>query len=246
MFWLFELYVLYDSVLKLAPEILPVRFTQRISDMGRNFNIIPIEIGESLNDAFLCSMIKAIGLLLWRFRFRPIAINRIQPAFFVGKHHVEWDDLLALTELDFAWFARPGFLWQEHQNKLIFIMMDFSECLPCMITWFYSTATVSFRPIRVFISSPFLSSCILFDIVLCKGGAASFLWFLLKEIKVGGENGLTCSHSNRVFTYVVMSIPATNTSYVITVNGHQNTSIPSTWIVRSRVVSYTPLVSRSR
>ena len=86
MFWLFEL---YDSVLKLAPEILPVRLTQRISDMGRNFNIFPIEIGESLKDAFLCSMIKAIGLLLWRFRFRPITINRIQPAFFVGKHHVE-------------------------------------------------------------------------------------------------------------------------------------------------------------
>ena len=151
MFWLFEL---YESVLKLAPEILPVRFTQRISNMGRNFNIIPIEIGESLNDAFLCGMIKAICLLLWRFRFRAIAINRIQPAFFVGKHHVEWDDLLTLTELNFAWFASSGFLWQEHQNKLIFIMMDFSECLPCLITWFYSTATISFRPLRVFISSP--------------------------------------------------------------------------------------------
>ena len=45
-------------------EILPVRFTQRISDMGRNFNIIPIEIGESFNYAFLCSMVKAICLLL--------------------------------------------------------------------------------------------------------------------------------------------------------------------------------------
>ena len=105
--------------------LLPVRFTQRISNMGRNFNVIPIEIGESLNEAFLCSIIKAISLLLWRFHFPPIAINRIQPAFFVGKRHVEWDDLLALTELDFVCFARPDFLWQEHQNKLIFILMDF-------------------------------------------------------------------------------------------------------------------------
>ena len=72
MFWLFKF---YESILKLAPEILPVRFTQRISDMGWNFNIIPIEIGESLNYAFLCSMVKAICLLLWRFCFRPIAYH---------------------------------------------------------------------------------------------------------------------------------------------------------------------------
>lgn len=58
------LFKLYDSFFKLAPEIFPVRFTQRISDIGRDFNIIPIEIGEPLNDAFLCGMIKAICFLL--------------------------------------------------------------------------------------------------------------------------------------------------------------------------------------
>jgi len=46
---------------------------------------------------------------------------------------------------------------------------------------------------------------------------------------VSRKNRLSSSHSNRMLTNTIMSVPSTGTSHVATVNGHQNTAILRTW-----------------
>ena len=181
---------LQHSILKLTSEVFPMRFCQRTSSTRRDFDIIPIEVGKPLHDAFFHGVIKARCFLLRSFGFWPIAISRIHPPLLMGKDHVEWDDLFPLTERNVACLACLCIFWQEHQNKLVFVVMDFGEDLPSLIITSYCCNAIisSFWPVRVLISGAFLSRSMLIYILLCKGSATPFVWLLFQEIEVTGEN----------------------------------------------------------
>lgn len=126
--------------------------------------------------------------------------------------------MFALAKLNFTSFAYLGFVWKEHQMKLVFVVVDLGEGLLwiCFVTCSCcsSTATLSFWPVRVLVSGSFLSCSIPVYIVLSKGSAASFVRFFFKEIEVSRKNRLSSSHSNRMLTNTIMSVPSTGTSHM--------------------------------
>ena len=99
-----------------------------------------------------------------------------------------------------------------------FVVVDLGEGLLwiCFVTCSccFSTATFSFWPVRVLVSGSFLSCSIPVYIVLSKGSAASFVRFFFKEIEVSRKNRLSSSHSNRMLTNTIMSVPSTGTSHM--------------------------------